>query len=145
MKFTWPVLLIMISLAWLAAAPLARSAGDSAAAEAAAVQAAEQWLALVDAAEYDRSWTSAAAYFKAAITGDKWNQTLAAFRGPLGRVLSRERAEAAYATTLPGAPDGEYVVVQFKTSFENKKSAVETVTPMLENDGRWRVSGYYIK
>lgn len=51
----------------------------------------------------------------------------------------------SYMTSLPGAPDGEYVVVQFETSFTNKKAAAETVTPMLENDGQWRVSGYYIK
>ncbi len=42
-------------------------------------------------------------------------------------------------------PDGEYVVVQLETSFANKKAAVETVTPMLEKDGRWRVSGYFIR
>jgi hypothetical protein len=46
---------------------------------------------------------------------------------------------------LPGAPDGEYVVIQFETSFENKKSAIETVTPMIEINGGWRVSGYFIK
>ena len=28
---------------------------------------------------------------------------------------------------------------------ENKKSGIETVTPMLDNDGQWRVSGYFIK
>jgi hypothetical protein len=50
-----------------------------------------------------------------------------------------------YTNTLPGAPDGEYVVIQYETSFENKKSAIETITPMLDEDGRWRVSGYYIK
>jgi hypothetical protein len=43
------------------------------------------------------------------------------------------------------APDGEYVVIQFEASFENKKSAIETVTPMLDKDGNWRVSGYYVK
>ncbi len=48
-------------------------------------------------------------------------------------------------TSLPGAPDGEYVVIQIQTSFENKKSAVETITPMLDKDGRWRVSGYQIR
>ncbi len=44
-----------------------------------------------------------------------------------------------------GAPDGEYVVIQFETSFEHKRSAIETVTPMMDRDGKWRVSGYYIK
>ena len=47
--------------------------------------------------------------------------------------------------SLPGAPDGEYVVIQYATTFENKKSAIETITPMLDGDGKWRVSGYYIK
>ena len=58
---------------------------------------------------------------------------------------SRELLSAQHMTSLPGAPDGDYVVIQFKTSFANKKSAVETVTPMLEKDGVWRVSGYFIK
>jgi len=49
-----------------------------------------------------------------------------------------------YRTTLPGAPDGEYVVIQFDSSFEHKESALETVTPVLE-EGKWKVSGYYIK
>ena len=50
-----------------------------------------------------------------------------------------------YTTALPGAPDGEYVVLQFETSFQNKKFAMEKVTPMRDRDGKWRVSGYYIK
>ncbi len=49
------------------------------------------------------------------------------------------------SNTLPGAPDGEYVVIRYRTEFENKMKAVETVTPMLEADGAWRVSGYYIR
>jgi hypothetical protein len=51
---------------------------------------------------------------------------------------------STYTETAPGAPDGEYVIILFDTSFENKKSAVETVTPMMDG-GTWRVSGYYIK
>ena len=66
-------------------------------------------------------------------------------RKPFGKNLSRQLKSAHYRTSLPGAPDGEYVVVQFKASFENKKSAIETVTPMLDKDGKWRVSGYYMK
>ena len=59
--------------------------------------------------------------------------------------MSRQVISTKYATSLPGAPDGEYVVIQFKTSFENKASAVETVTPMKDPDGEWRVGGYFIK
>jgi len=48
-------------------------------------------------------------------------------------------------TSVPGGPDGQYVIIEFAASFENKKTAIETVTPMLEKDGVWRVAGYYIK
>ena len=63
----------------------------------------------------------------------------------MGELVSRVVKSATYAKTLPGAPDGEYVVIQFETTFANKKSAVETVTPMVDSDGKWHVSGYYIR
>ena len=33
---------------------------------------------------------------------------------------------------------------RYKTVFENRDFAIETVTPMLDK-GEWKVSGYYIK
>ena len=72
-------------------------------------------------------------------------QTLEGVRRPLGNVVSRQLRSRTYATELPGAPDGEYVVIQFNTTFENKQVAVETVTPMLEDDGSWLVAGYFIR
>ena len=72
-------------------------------------------------------------------------QSLEAVRRPLGELVSRVLESKLYATELPGAPDGEYVVIQFTTSFANKRSAIETVTPRRHADGEWRVSGYYIK
>jgi hypothetical protein len=111
----------------------------------AALAAAENWLALVDGENYAASWQNAAAYFKRAVSEDQWTQSMTAFRRPLGKVLSRTLASENYTKTLPGAPDGEYVVIQYRTSFERKAVSTETVTPMLDTDGVWRVSGYYIK
>ena len=110
-----------------------------------AVEAAQKWLGLVDQGEYGKSWETAAGYFKGAVTEKQWEQALTAFRSPLGKAISRKVKSKQYATSLPGAPDGEYVVIQFETAFEKKKSSVETITPMKEKDGSWRVSGYYIK
>ena len=110
-----------------------------------AMQAALTWLSLVDKEQYDQSWNEAASYFKDAISQQQWLQSMKSVRKPLGQNLSREVKSQQYHTSLPGAPDGEYVVIQFASSFSNKKSAVETVTPMLDTDGEWRVSGYYIK
>ena len=101
----------------------------------AALAAAENWLALVDAEDYAASWQDAASYFKQAVSEDQWTQSMIAYRKPLGNVLSRTPASQTYAETLPGAPDGEYVIIQFRTAFEYKAAGIETVTPMLDTDG----------
>jgi hypothetical protein len=113
--------------------------------ESAAVGAAQKWLALVDAGQYLESWEEAAELFRNAVTQEQWKQSLNAVRKPLGKLLTRKLKTKKYATSLPGAPDGEYVVIQFAASFDNKKAALATITPMLDRDGRWRVSGYYLK
>jgi hypothetical protein len=113
--------------------------------EDAAQAAAESWLALVDAGEYGDSWDEAAARFQGAVTRDQWEQAVNGVREPLGAVVSRKVKSRQYTKQLPGAPDGEYVVVQFETVFENKAEAVETLTPMVDKDGAWRVSGYFIR
>jgi hypothetical protein len=127
--------------------PPGAGAGEegSTASEAAARTAAETWLSLVDDGKYAQSWREAATLFKNAIDGPSWEKALNAARAPLGALRSRTPRTSKYATSLPGAPDGEYVVVVFETSFEKKQHALETVTPMKEADGRWRVSGYFIK
>jgi hypothetical protein len=63
----------------------------------------------------------------------------------LGAVKSRSKASATYTKTLPGAPDGEYVVLQFNSSYHNKAEALETVVVTLDTDGQWRVGGYFIR
>lgn len=113
--------------------------------EDAAVTVASSWLAVVDAGSYDQSWTQAATYFQSAVNREQWHQAMKSVRQPLGDTVSRAVMRATYTTELPGAPDGEYVVIQFDTSFENKRNAVETVTPMRDADGTWRVAGYFIK
>jgi hypothetical protein len=114
-------------------------------AEKAAQVAAEQWLALIDSGKAAESWQGAASFFQSAVTQTQWQTSLNAVRKPLGALVSRKLKNATYTKTLPGAPDGEYVVLQFDTSFTNKKEAVETITPMLDKDGKWKVSGYFIK
>ena len=109
------------------------------------IAAGNTWLAVVDAERYDDSWEQACAYFRGVVPRDQWMTQVAGVRGPLGPVLSREVASAEYTTKLPGAPDGEYVVIQYRTQFQNKTDAIETVTPMRDPDGVYRVSGYYIR
>ena len=113
-------------------------------AEKQAEDAALAWLALVDARQYEASWKETASLFRAQVTVKQWSHAVSAARKPFGKLKSRQLKDAKYTTNLPGAPDGEYVVLQFEAVYEHKASAIETVTPM-QDDGTWRVSGYYIR
>ncbi len=111
----------------------------------AAQGAAESWVGLVDAAQYAESWQAAASFFKNAVPQQKWAEAAQTARGPLGPVKSRAVKSSTATKTLPGAPDGEYVVLQFNTAFEKKAVALETITVAREPDGQWRVVGYFVR
>jgi len=107
--------------------------------------AASAWLALTDVGKYSESWDAAASLFRSAVSSADWVKALTATRGTLGVVRTRQLKSTTVTHSLPGAPDGDYVILQYDTVFEKKASATETVTPMKEKDGTWRVSGYFIK
>ncbi len=126
---------------------IAAPAGDDAqtAAVAKAKESAKSWLALTDTGKFAASWDQAAASFQAAIAKPDWEKALTSARRPFGALKSRTAKAAKFTRTLPGAPDGEYVMMQFDTVFEKKATAVETVTATKENDGSWKIAGYFIK
>lgn len=74
-----------------------------------------------------------------------WERAIGLARTPLGAVEKRELISANFTDHLPGAPDGQYVVIQFSSRFANKQTAIETITPMKDADGQWKVAGYFIK
>lgn len=126
-------------------AGFAASVGAADKPEDLAQAAAESWLKLSDAGDGAATWEQAAKLFKGVVTKEQWTQALAGVRPPLGKVVSRKLTSRQYSEKLPGAPDGKYVVIQYETVFEKRSSAVETITPMLDPDGVWRVSGYLIR
>ena len=110
-----------------------------------AMRVAEAWLATVDSGRYGESWDAASDLFKGTIPRLRWETSVQGMRESLGGVVGRKLRSATYFTTLPGAPAGEYVVIEYNTQFERRPLTVETVTPMLEKDGAWRVSGYVVR
>ena len=122
------------------ASPLHAADGPEKAAQA----AAEKWLALVDAGNYGESYEAGAAFFRKALTKEQWVEAVGKARGPLGRLQSRTLLGAKPMTELPGAPKGEYVVLQYEAKFAGQ-TAIETITPMKDADGVWRVSGYFVR
>ena len=112
--------------------------------EEAAEAAVLEWLSYVDAGEYVTSWSAAAAAFKDQVSPQQWQSAASNARKPLGELHTRRKIASRYTTSLPGVPDGEYVVVQFDAGFANKAAGTETVTAVLEN-GVWRVTGYFVR
>ncbi|MHB8809695.1 MAG: DUF4019 domain-containing protein [Desulfobulbaceae bacterium] len=135
-----PILALILCI--LAASP-AMAADDPR--TTAAIKAAENFLLLLDTGQYGQSWDTTASLFKKQMPKETWVQEVGGLLSSIGMVKNRNIASAEYKTSLPGAPDGEYVVIHYRSSYAKKQEAVETVTPMLDEDGQWRVAGYYLQ
>jgi hypothetical protein len=106
--------------------------------------AAKEWLKIVDTGEYVESWQKSDAFLKSQLTQTESSAALTGVRTPLGQVRSRSELGAKEYSSLPGVPDGEYLVIQFQTEFQNKTSATETLT-LSKSSGDWLPVGYFIK
>ena len=108
--------------------------------------ASERWLGLIDTGKLGAAWDGGAKPLKQAVTRNDWIKGIGDARKPFGKLASRNRERFARTHSIPGAPEGDYAVIQFTSTFENGKRALEEVTWMLDTDGGiWRVSGYYIR
>jgi hypothetical protein len=138
---------VAAALLWAlsAAAGEPKPAGSRAADEAAALAATEAWLGLLDAGKYEESWQAAAPLFKLNVPKDQWTFAAMGARGPLGKLKERKRHASTWAESLPGAPDGVYVVFEFQSAFAQKAAAVERVTMAQTAPGEWRAAGYFIR
>jgi DNA-binding CsgD family transcriptional regulator len=108
--------------------------------ETAPVQATRQWLALVDAGDWQNSWQSTGESFRKLNTVDLWASVSLKVRTPLGAVLSRQLLSE---DDVPTPPNGN-IVVKFRTSFAGKANALETLA-LSREDGTWKVVGYFIE
>jgi hypothetical protein len=106
--------------------------------------AARQWLFYVDGGDYAKGWDRAGNPFKAQFTAQALRNKIAPVREPLGAIMQRKFLSATISSTMPGLPDGNYVVVKFNSRFAKYADAVETVELDMEG-GRWAIIGYFIK
>ncbi|MEQ1519197.1 MAG: DUF4019 domain-containing protein [Usitatibacteraceae bacterium] len=109
------------------------------------VAAAESWLAIVDAGKYGDSWERAASTMQKGITKPAWEKAVSGVRDQVGAVKSRILMKGDSAPKLAKLAVGDAIVIQFTTAFEKLAPTIETVTPFREQDGTWKVSGYYVK
>lgn len=136
---------LRLTAALLFSAAAAHAQDPAPSPEEAAVEAATSWVALVDSAQYAASWEAAAPIMRQHVTKEQWAAAARQARGPLGSVTARTLQQARYTTSLPNAPAGEYVVVQFASRFAQLPQAVETVVMTKTEPERWQPAGYFVR
>ena len=134
-----------IALAMMFAMPVAAVHAQEIDHTTAGVAAAEEWLKLADAGKGAETWSAAGAVFRNAVTSEQWAGMLAGARAPLGELKSRALANARYTRNLPGAPEADYVVIQYGSAFANRPGATETLVTAREADGSWKVVTYRVQ
>lgn len=119
-------------------------ADDSAILEA-VEKSARDWLVQTDNGKYIESWNKASALLQAQQPEPAWVKKTQSFRAPFGTMTARYIAAAGYIKAPSGFPSGDYIIVQFYTTFANNKLASETITLAKEKGETWQVIEYEIK
>lgn len=109
------------------------------------IDAAHKWLALLDTGKAGAAWDVSSPYLKSVVTRQKWVAGITSARKPFGKIVSRKAEKFARTHALPGAPDGDYSIIEFESVFAKGKRATEQLIWVLEAGDVWRVSGYYIR
>ena len=114
-------------------------------AERSAYEASRPWIGLMDSGEYEKCWDEAAPWFRENIgSRDVWIAKAHETRDPLGDLIFRELNTTTYKTDPMGAPDGEYTIVVYSSSWD-AGSIYESVSMQRQSDGSWGVVGYFVK
>lgn len=112
-------------------------------AKTAAQEAAERWLALVDANEFAESWDAADSTFQAQISREDWLAKGEQFRGQLKDMRARQLVQVQYRDSAQHAPpSGPVVTLQYRTDFVD--DATQELLVTTEADTTWRVVGYRV-
>jgi hypothetical protein len=109
------------------------------------IEAGKRWLELLDADQAGAAWDSASKQLRSIVKRDKFIADVRSVRKPLGKLASRTPLKFARAHELPGAPAGDYALIEFEAKFANGKRLTEQLVWSAESGDTWRVAGYYYR
>jgi hypothetical protein len=110
-----------------------------------AVEFGKKWLELLDAGKSGVAWDSASKQLQSVVKRDAFIAQVRATRKPLGKLESRTAVKFARAHDIPGAPTGDYAIIEFDGKYANGKHLSEQLVWTIEDTGIWRVAGYYYR
>jgi hypothetical protein len=110
-------------------------------------QYAESIAQMVDNGQEAKVWENLSEVAKKSTPEKEFVNTVTASRAKLGKVTSRKLAAITRTVSKGGTlPEGYYVNVNFATVFGSATKPVrELVSFHLDNDKKWRLSGYNVQ
>ncbi|HEY0256405.1 MAG TPA: M56 family metallopeptidase [Candidatus Methylacidiphilales bacterium] len=104
------------------------------------------WVARLDRGDYEGSWNEASPkFFQKPIPRQGWVASISSVRQPVGTLESRQLRTQTFLPVNPQGFKGPFVVTVFNTKFAQMPAAIETVTFVLDSDGQWRASDYFLR
>jgi hypothetical protein len=109
------------------------------------IEAGKKWLELLDSGNAGAAWDLASKQLQSVVKRDAFVAEISTVRKPLGKIDTRTPVKFARSHELPGAPSGDYAIVEFDTKYANGKHLSEQVIWTIESGDIWRVAGYYYR
>jgi hypothetical protein len=109
------------------------------------VEAGKKWLQLLDAGKPGAAWDVASNQLRSGVTRDKFIAEMRRVRKPLGKLSSRTPVKFARAHDLPGAPSGDYAIIEYDAEYANGKHLSEQLIWAIAEGDIWRVAGYFYR
>ena len=119
---------------------LSPNVNDTRATEAQA--AANAWLASFDTGEGADNWLQSASIFKERVRQEDWQKRVDDQRTQFGRLKTRTLKGMEFTRQLENAPDGEYFVLRYLSTYAKKDTVVEILVPTRDRDGNWKIANY---
>jgi beta-lactamase regulating signal transducer with metallopeptidase domain len=112
-----------------------------------AVMSVQRYLEKIDRGEYRNAWLDLLPEVEARIDLGEFTAEAAKVRGPLGKCNQRQQSALLHEID-PRYPKssfhGDFVSVEFRSSFENADYLAETVIVTKDQAGLWKVFAYSI-
>lgn len=109
--------------------------------------AGQQIALIVDQNQAGTLWDGASPVMRQSVTRDNFARTVQAARQPLGAVAARSWTGITRQQVGAGAqlPPGNYLNIEFFTTFAGGKNMRELISLRFEEDKVWRFTGYVLR
>ncbi|NOR50365.1 MAG: DUF4019 domain-containing protein [Desulfuromonadales bacterium] len=106
---------------------------------------AGSYLDLLDQGRYEEAWLAMSTFFQALKDKAQWQSRQQVIRDVYGSLLSRKFLRISYRQSYSQSPDGKYVIVQYRSIFQNKADTYETVVLDCRNNLSCSVREYVLR